>query len=93
MSTTPEPGGDTVVISPGLTTVNVLAAVFPKRTCVVPLKPVPSMLTGAPPVGSPAGGLIPSTVGITAGTAMEAGGNDVVVVLLVDVVVGGGLFV
>ena len=52
-----------------LLTVNVEAAVAPKRTLVAPVKPVPVIATDVAPVLGPDDGLIPVTVGFGGGVA------------------------
>ncbi len=56
-SFTPTPGGEVAVIDVSLTTFTSVAALFPNITAVAPVKPVPVIVTVAPPVssGSPTG--------------------------------------
>ena len=63
MSTVPLPGGLVAVICVAESTVNVVAAVPPKRTPVAPVKPVPVMVTVVPPVTGPLAGKTPVTTG------------------------------
>ncbi len=64
--TIPVPGGATAVTWESDTTVNETAAAAPKRTAVVPLKPVPVKVTVFPPAGAPCVGLIEDRLGATA---------------------------
>ena len=65
MSTVPEAEatGDVATICVAEFTVNVVAAVVPKRTAVAPVKSVPVMVTEVPPVVRPVAGDTPVTVG------------------------------
>jgi len=58
------PAGAVAVIVVALVTVKVVADVAPNLTAVVPVKPVPVIVTDVPPAGRPATGLTPATVGI-----------------------------
>ena len=57
------PPGEVAVIEVSLLTVNVVAGVVPKVTLVAPVKPVPVMVTGVPPLIGPVVGEMPVTVG------------------------------
>ncbi|MNM52518.1 hypothetical protein D3C81_635970 [compost metagenome] len=57
------PAGAVAVICVALFTVKPEAAVAPKVTAVVPLNPVPLMMTEVPPVVGPAVGEMPLTAG------------------------------
>ncbi len=63
MSTVPVPAGDVAVIEVAELTVNPVAAVAPKVTAVTLEKPVPVMVTLAPPLAGPVVGAIELTVG------------------------------
>jgi hypothetical protein len=58
------------VISVSLTTLTLLAGVFPNKTLVAPVKPVPLIFTDVPPVLDPLDGLTPETVGVVGGAAL-----------------------
>jgi hypothetical protein len=62
-STVPAPAGEVAVICVALLTVNVVAAVAPNFTAVVPVKFVPVMVTTVPPAAGPLAGLTSVTVG------------------------------
>ena len=64
--TIPLPAGLVAVICVSLSTVKPLAAV-PNATAVVPVKPVPVMVTLVPPAAGPLDGLIFDTVGLGVG--------------------------
>ncbi len=66
-SIVPLPAGLVAVICVSLLTLTLLAAVCPKETLVAPVKAVPVMKTGVPPVPGPLAGLILVTVGIAPG--------------------------
>ena len=57
------PAGAVAVSSESLTTVTAVAGAVPKSTTVVPVKPVPSIVTEFPPATRPADGLTLETVG------------------------------
>ena len=63
ISTVPVPAGAVAVIWVALLTVKLVAAVAPKVTAVVPLKPEPVMVTVVPPADVPVAGEMPLTVG------------------------------
>ena len=56
--------GETAVICVDETTVKLVAATVPKRTWVVPLKPVPVMVTEVPPAAGPEVGEMALTEGV-----------------------------
>ncbi|MNM85396.1 hypothetical protein D3C81_975090 [compost metagenome] len=62
-STVPVPAGAVAVTCVGLLMVTPEAAVVPKATAVVPVKPVPVMTTLLPPATGPKAGVIPLTTG------------------------------
>jgi hypothetical protein len=63
-STTPaDPAGDGTLICVSLLTVKPGALVVPNRIPVVPVKPVPVIITGVPPITGPVGGEMPETAG------------------------------
>ena len=57
------PAGAVAVICEPLTTVTLVAAVDPKSTAVVPVNPVPVIVTLVPPPVGPAAGATCATVG------------------------------
>jgi hypothetical protein len=57
------PAGDVAVMVVALVTVNDAAAVAPKATAVAPVKLVPVMVTGVPPVLTPEDGATVVTAG------------------------------
>jgi hypothetical protein len=59
--------GEATLIAVSESTVNVGAFVDPKRTCVVPLNPVPVTVTVVPPVVGPLCGATPVMTGTTIG--------------------------
>ena len=62
-ATVPVPAGLSAVIVVSLTTTRAVAAVVPKSTTVVPVKPVPVIVTGVPPAVVPLVGLQPGDSG------------------------------
>ena len=62
-STVPVPAGEVAVIEVAELTVKLVAAVAPNVTAVVPLNPVPVMVTDVPPAAGPDVGEIEVTVG------------------------------
>jgi hypothetical protein len=63
ISTVPAPAGDVAVIDVAELTVKLAAAVAPNFTAVTPLKFVPDIVTGVPPLAGPDVGEIAVTVG------------------------------
>jgi hypothetical protein len=61
--TVPVPAGLSALISVSLTTLNEVAAVVPKSTAVVPVNPVPAIVTRVPPAAGPLVGLRLVTAG------------------------------
>ena len=62
-ATVPVPDGEIAAIFVSLTTVNLDAFAFPKKTPVAPVNPLPVMVTWVPPFALPFDGLTPSTTG------------------------------
>jgi len=58
-----DPAGEVTVIWVAESTITLAAAVAPKCTDGVPVKPVPVIVTDIPPTTGPAAGEIPVTVG------------------------------
>ena len=63
-STVPVPAGLVTVISVGEMTERSVAGTVPKFTSVVPVKPVPVIVTAVPPNGDPFVGLMLVTAGV-----------------------------
>jgi hypothetical protein len=65
MSTVPAASAGAVAVTrPSALTVNELAAAAPKYTPVAPVKPLPVIVTTAPPAVPPVAGLTAVTVGV-----------------------------
>jgi hypothetical protein len=55
-STVPACAGAVATSEPSLSTVKLLAGMFPNKTLVAPVKPVPETVTTVPPAVLPVGG-------------------------------------
>ena len=62
-----DPAGDVANTVESFCTDTFVAAVLPKSTTVVPVRPVPEIVTAVPPTVGPELGLTPVTVGVGGG--------------------------